>query len=230
MEITTPPIAARSRPLSRDAVVQAAIDLVTQDGLHALTMRRLGQWCDVEAMALYRHVTGRDDLIGGMVDRIVDDLYAEHVSESPADTSWQDYLQRLAHGMRLLARRYPELFPLIATRPPEALWVRPPLRSLRWMESFLASMLHFGFDDRGAVGVYRSFTTFLLGQLLLEVAAQGVELGPERQPQNPPSADWSEYPNISRLEPILSEDHGLAEFEDALESLLDRIARGTTRE
>lgn len=221
---------ARPTPLSRDEIIKAGIDLVAQDGLHELTMRRLGQWCGVEAMALYRHVTGRDDLVGGMVDSIVDSLYIEQTSETSADVSWQAYLQRLAHGMRTVAQQNPELFPLIATRPPEAPWVRPPLRSLKWMESFLDSLLQFGFDDRGAVGVYRSFTTFLLGQLLLEVTARGADLGPIPQQPAPDSTSLADFPNLQRLEPMLTEDRGLEEFEDALESLLDRIERGSTRQ
>ena len=38
---------------------------------------------------------------------------------------WQDFLARLAHGVRQIALDHPELFPLVATRPPEAPWVRP---------------------------------------------------------------------------------------------------------
>lgn len=220
----------RPAPLSRDEVIQAGIDLVTREGLHELTMRRLGQWCGVEAMALYRHVTGRDDLVGGMVDRIIENLYLEQISSEHKDASWQAYLQRVAHSMRGVAQHNPELFPLIATRPPEAPWVRPPLRSLKWMESFLASLLRFGFDDRGAVGVYRSFTTFLLGQLLLEVTARGADIGPMplQKPSDPMSL--TDFPNLQRLESMLTEDRGDAEFEDALESLLDRIERGSTRQ
>lgn len=220
----------RPAPLSRDEVIQAGIDLVTQEGLHELTMRRLGQWCGVEAMALYRHVTGRDDLVGGMVDRIIENLYIEQTSTEYADVSWQAYLQRVAHSMRGVAQRNPQLFPLIATRPPEAPWVRPPLRSLKWMEAFLASLLRFGFDDRGAVGVYRSFTTFLLGQLLLEVSARGADIGPIPQQNAPDLTNLAECPNLERLESMLAEDRGDEEFADALESLLDRIERGSTRQ
>ena len=59
-------------PLSRERIVAAAIAFVDRRGLTALTMRRLGTELGVEAMSLYRYVAGRDDLLEGMVDQMVD--------------------------------------------------------------------------------------------------------------------------------------------------------------
>lgn len=218
--------AGQGRPpqLSRELIVDAATSFIDEEGLRQLTMRKLGAWCGVEAMALYRYVSGRDELITAIVDRVIDTLYDDQLrSRHEEDGGWQDYLQRLAHGVREIALAHPELFPLIATRPPQAPWVRPPLRSLRWMETFLDTLLGYGFDDDGAVATYRAFTTFLLGQLLLEVAARGTALGPIDATDEDSSADLTDYPNLLRLQGQLSQDHGAAEFEEALENLLDRL-------
>lgn len=116
----------------------------------------------------------------------------------PSD-GWRDYLRRLAHGVRRLALAHPQVFPLVATRPPSAPWVRPPLRSLRWVESFLETCwLGRGFS--AAVAAYRAFSSFLLGHLLLEVSALGVDTGPTEQAVTGPAADTytdlSQYPNL----------------------------------
>ncbi len=219
---------ARGRPprLSREAILDSAIELIDRDGLQQLTMRRLGGYCGVEAMALYRHVSGREDLIGGIVDRLVEGLYEDQQASFAECATWQDYLQRLAHGVRAIAVAHPQVFPVIATRPPEAPWVRPPLRSLRWMETFLASLRQLGFDQQAAAAAYRSFTTFLLGHLLIEVAARGADLAvvaPAAEPDGSAVDDLADYPNIRELRPMLSQDHALTEFEEALEDLLDRI-------
>ena len=50
-------------PLSKDRVLAAAVELADRDGLEALSMRRLGAELGVEAMALYRHVGNKDELI-----------------------------------------------------------------------------------------------------------------------------------------------------------------------
>jgi AcrR family transcriptional regulator len=217
---------ARS-PLSRESILELAIDLVDREGLRRLTMRRLGTACGVEAMALYRYVHSREDLLSGMVDHLVDNLHADQLAARRQEDGWQDFLVRLAHGVRQIALDHPELFPLVATRPPEAPWVRPPLRSLRWMETFLDTLLSYGFDDDAAVSAYRSYTTFLLGQLLLEVSARrpGTTASGEPVRGGGNGADLSRYPNLRRLQPMLSQDHSLAEFEDALEVLLERVDR-----
>lgn len=209
--------------LSRRSILELAIELVDREGLRKLTMRRLGAACGVEAMALYRYVHSREDLLSGMVDHVVGNLHSDQLAARRQEDGWQDFLVRLAHGVRQIALDHPELFPLVATRPPEAPWVRPPLRSLRWMETFLDTLLSYGFDDDAAVMAYRAYTTFLLGQLLLEVsgrrpAGAGVDSPGEAE------ARLADYPHLERLRDKLSEDHSLAEFEDALEALLERLA------
>ena len=109
-----------------------------------------------------------------MTDLLAED---EDVIEAPTD-GWQDFLQRLAHGVRRMALTHPKSFPLVASRPAEAPWLRPPLRSLHWVEAFLDGLLAEGFSDEAAVRAYRAFSSFLLGHLLLEVATLGADLGP----------------------------------------------------
>lgn len=222
--------------LSREFVVTAAIDFIDGHGLPALTMRALGAACGVEAMALYRYVHGRGDLLTGVVNHIIDQLHADQLAARRQEDGWQDYLVRLAHGIRQIALEHPEVFPLIATQAPEAPWVRPPLRSLRWMETFLDTLLSYGFDDTAAVAAYRSYTTFLLGQLLLEVSARGAELSADgaildQHVPRPRSAAQAlaDYPQLQRLQPMLSEDHSAAEFEAGLEALLDRLETRLSR-
>lgn len=212
--------------LDRRRVLGAAVTFIDEQGLRQLTMRRLGAYLGVEAMALYRYVPSRDNLLDGIVESVIDELYGDPDVHMSSSDSWQDYLQRLAHGVRRIALAHPQVFPLVATRPPAAPWVRPPLRSLRWVESFLNTMLGCGFSDAAAVAAYRAFSSFLLGHLLLEVSAAGVDTGPtdEADPASADSADLSGYPHLQRLEPELSQNRSAVEFEESLESLLDRLA------
>src|SRR3712207_5630368 len=124
--------------------------------------------------------------LDAVVESVVEELYGDPHVHMEAHAGWVDYLHRLAHGLRRIALAHPEVFPLVATRPPAAPWVRPPLRSLRWIESLLRVMVDAGFSDEDAAAVYRSFSSFLLGHLLLEVSALGVETGPVEEPDVPP--------------------------------------------
>jgi AcrR family transcriptional regulator len=211
-------------PLNRDRIVDAAVEFIDEHGLAGLSMRRLGAILGVEAMSLYRYVPGREQLLDAVVERIVDDMEADpEVVERP-EHGWQDFLQRLAHGIRRVALRHPKAFPLVASRPVEAPWLRPPLRSLRWVETFLVGLGEEDFSDNAAVEAYRAYTSFLLGHLLLEVAALGAELGPLDVVAEDVDKSLAPYPAIRRLREPLREDHSAVEFEASLENLLERIA------
>ncbi len=219
-----PPPSARV-PLDRERIITAAIEYIDANGLPSLSMRRLGSALGVEAMSLYRYVPGREDLLDGVVAAIIDEMYAdEEILQSPRD-GWQDFLQRLAHGVRRVALAHPIVFPLVASRPPQAPWLRPPLRNLEWVESFLNGLISEGFPPETAVAAYRAFTSFLLGHLLLEVASLGADVGPLDVVEDGNDADptLAGFPLVSQLRDALAEDHSAAEFADALENLLDRI-------
>jgi AcrR family transcriptional regulator len=211
-------------PLSRKRIITAAITFIDDKGLRDLTMRRLGATLGVEAMSLYRYVPGREELLDGVVETIIGEMYDDpDVITSPRD-GWQDFLQRLAHGVRRVALAHPQAFPLVASRPTEAPWIRPPLRNLRWVELFLDGLLDEGFSDDAAVAAYRGFTSFLLGHLLLEVSSLGADVGPlDVLDPNTGDPDLDDYPTVRRLGAALAEDHAATEFEESLETLLDRL-------
>src|SRR3712207_1943205 len=99
---TAPPAAART-PLDRRRVLAATIEFIDEHGLEALTMRRMGDHLGVEGMALYRHVTGRGDLLDGVEELVVDELYGHPEVHLAPEHAWQEYLQRLAHRARRIA-------------------------------------------------------------------------------------------------------------------------------
>ncbi len=210
------------------------MELIDRCGVHELSMRRIGKALGVEAMALYRYVPSREDLLDGVVERVVDELYADPQVHLLPRGSWQEYLVRLAHGVRRMALAHPRVFPLVATRPPAAPWVRPPLRSLRWVESLLTGLMDQGFSERDAVHAYRAFSSFLLGHLLLEVSALGVDTGPVEEPEPATAAVPTEqllapYPVLTRLADRLGAFHFDEEFDESLHNLLDRIGPGAGR-
>lgn len=218
--------------LNRELIVDQAVAIIDDSGPGALTMRRLGQDLGAEAMSVYRYVNGREALLEAVVDRLVGELRVDPGGEMDPMDGWQAFLQWMAHEVRRLALEHPNAFPLIATRHPAAPWLRPPLRSLRVVQEFLDGLTSRGFTDDQAVAAYRSFTSFLLGHLLLESATLGASTAPVEEPLNEGSADIpngdvdvdaADYPTVWRLRGKLSEDHTEAEFEKALEALLERM-------
>ncbi|SDP28382.1 DNA-binding transcriptional regulator, AcrR family [Nakamurella panacisegetis] len=210
--------------ITRQKVILAAVQVIDTEGLRQFTLRRVAQVFGVETMALYHYISSREALLDAVVEHVIDELYGDPDVHLHTD-NWPDYLVRLAHGVRRIALAHPLLFPLIATRPPAAPWVKPPLRSLRWMESFLQTLRDCGFGPAASVAAYRAFSSLLLGHLLLEVSTHGAETSPIEQepPGRADPADLSNYPVLLSLEKELTEDHAAEEFEVTLEMLLDRL-------
>ena len=212
------------RPLDRSLILREAVRFIDAHGREQLTMRRLGAVLGVEAMALYRYVPGRDHLLDGVVETVMDELSGLTLERERPGT-WQGFLQQTAHGVRAIALRHPRVFPLVATRPPAVPWLRPPLRSLRWVEAFLQGLRHYGLSNRDSAHVYRALSTFLLGHLLLESATRPGEPRPDATAEvdSAPTDELAAHPLVAELAHELADDTFDDEFEEGLAELVDRV-------
>jgi AcrR family transcriptional regulator len=101
----------RRAPLTRERVLQAAVELADRDGIEALSMRKLGKSLGVEGMALYRHVRDKDDLLNGVVDAVVGEIRAPHPSGD-----WKADIRALAMSARTIMLRHPWAPPVLVGR------------------------------------------------------------------------------------------------------------------
>jgi AcrR family transcriptional regulator len=92
----------RREPLSRDRIVDAAMDAADREGLSGLSMRRLGQQLGVDPMALYRHVRDKEDLLAGMREAVIASIPV--AAPSP---NWREAMRAQVLGARALMLRHP---------------------------------------------------------------------------------------------------------------------------
>jgi AcrR family transcriptional regulator len=96
---------ARNRvrvPLNREKVLRCAVRMADQGGIEALSMRALAAKLGVEAMSLYNHVPGKDELLNGIVDLVVGEI------EVPVGgPDWRASMRRRAHSVHEAQRRGP---------------------------------------------------------------------------------------------------------------------------
>jgi AcrR family transcriptional regulator len=76
---------ARTR-LDRETVVEAARNLLDDEGLSGFSMARLGDRLGVTAMALYRHVRDRAELETAVVELVLDDIALDDDSDDAIAT------------------------------------------------------------------------------------------------------------------------------------------------
>jgi AcrR family transcriptional regulator len=158
-----PAPAARARPpLSRRRIVEAALRLIDERGLAACTMRALGAELGVEAMSLYRHVRGKEDLWDGVVDLLQEGL----AGEAPDPGDWRGVMRGFALRFRAVARAHPHAFPLLARRPASGY-----LAARGLAERGLRTLVEAGFTPEEAAAALRAVSRWVIGFALAESAA-----------------------------------------------------------
>jgi len=101
--------ASARAPLSRARVFRSAVDLVDADGLEALTMRRLAEALDVEAMSLYHHVPNKEGVLDGIVEVIVGEMLdaVSNLDISRAESDWAAVMRERVLAAREVLLRHP---------------------------------------------------------------------------------------------------------------------------
>ncbi len=97
---------------SRDGIAAAAVQIADQEGMAAVSIRRIAAVIGSGAASLYRYVKSRDELVELMIDRVSGE-YSLDASEGPPLTR----LLNLAREGRGLMHRHPWLAPLLLTQP-----------------------------------------------------------------------------------------------------------------
>lgn len=115
--------------LTRRVVVQHALTVGDQEGLEAVTFRRLGEELGVTAMAVHRYVGDRRGLHTAMMAALMEDF--DVLAGVAADLPWTERLRAALLAIHAYNRQHPVLAELLITdapRPPAAL--RPTERLL----------------------------------------------------------------------------------------------------
>ena len=120
----------RRSPLSRERVLSAAMVLADTGGIEALTMRRLGQDLGVEAMSLYNHVAGKEDILDGITDLVFGEISV------PSDRAgWKSAMRLRSVSARKALLRHPWASPLMQSR------TKPGPATLRHHDSVIGTLL-----------------------------------------------------------------------------------------
>jgi AcrR family transcriptional regulator len=145
----------------RQEILAAALDIADESGLEAVSMRAVAQRIGVTAMALYPHVSSKDDLLDGLVGR----LLAELPPPDPA-AGWAERLGQIAAAARGLARRHAAAMPLIFSRPAVT------EDAVRVVDVIYQALLDAGVPPREVPRMERLVTTFVLGYAVSEAGGR----------------------------------------------------------
>jgi AcrR family transcriptional regulator len=211
----------KPKPLSRDRVLLAAVQLADKYGLEQLSMRNLGQKLGVEAMSLYNHVTNKDDLLDGMVDLVFGEI---GVPDSRAD--WKLAMRERAVAARAALARHPWALGLMESRR------RPGPATLRHHDAVIGCLRQAGFSIELAAHAYSVLDSYIYGftlneqSLPFETPEDVADVGQAMLEQFP----VHDYPHLTEFIVKHAMQPGYQygrEFEFGLDLILDGLERLT---
>ncbi len=147
-------------PVTRERVLDAAFSLADESGLQAVSMRRIGKQLGVEGMALYNHVRDKDDILDGIVERVLTDIPLPSTGED-----WRESMRARAEAARSVFLRHPWAVGLLETRSTDS----SPAR-LQYFDAVLACLRAAGFDATLAMRAFSVLDSFIYGAILQEVS------------------------------------------------------------
>lgn len=223
-------------PLSREAILRAAIAIADREGLEAVSLRNVGAALQAGPMRLYGFVATKEQLL----DRMVDEVYAEMHFERSSRDDWRTSMRAMARRMRHSARKHPWFVDLLGGRP------RLGPNALEHLEASLAILKDVpGFDDVDVLmQAVATVQAYVLGALRNEES----ELHAERQTGKTES-EWQQsvapyiermlaterFPTIARVVREATHPSLDVVFDEGLECVLDGVEarfmarRGSTK-
>ena len=95
----------------RRAVIDAATRVLAQEGLRALSVRRIAQEVGASTMVVYTHFGDKDGLVTATLDASFD-RFASALQQLHDDDPWA-HLRKLGHAYRNFAKKHPNAYRLL---------------------------------------------------------------------------------------------------------------------
>jgi len=211
--------------LDREVIVRAAQRILAEEGLSALTMRRIGSELGADPTAVYRHFRDKEELVTELADRTFRSL-------APTDRAlpWQERLRRQLHDALNLYRSNPGFAMQLAQQPDDT----PGLEQVA--ENVLALLADAGLGPRESALVYQLVTNYAVGSGLFIAQLMLDDWGPETIPsvrRTYAALPPDEFPHCVAAAPHLFPeqdevyDLGIEMLIDAVEKLARSGARNT---
>ncbi|MGD9695994.1 MAG: TetR/AcrR family transcriptional regulator [Thermoleophilia bacterium] len=195
--------------------METALALADDEGLAAVSMRRLARELDVSPMALYSYFEAKNDLVRAMLDVVSRGL---DPSESGGDAEWPELLMDMGRRMRATILEHPGLAQLFVTAP--ALGGR----AMQVVEAMIGRLRAQGVPPDTAVRAVYAVTAYAIGFVAQEVPRKARDT-PQSRLEALAGLPEERFPNIVELAEIAAGYASDEQFEAGLTALVDGFRR-----
>lgn len=208
-----PVVRRRWGSLNKDEILRTALRVVDEEGIAALTMRRLADELGASPMALYRHVSTREEIVQGLAGTALAGLRVD----AELGGSWDRQLVSIFNAVHLLLLEHPAVIEVLRFQP---LTARPALELVEWIFRILREA---GFSGADAVAAVAALESYTLGFTLQQGARVGLD--PTEHLAHLSALPVEDFPNTVELAGDFGTWASESHFMYGLECLLDGIRR-----
>ncbi len=231
MESGARPRSTRDRPakppLSEDVIVQTALRILREEGLDAVTMRRVATELDTGPASLYVYIAGRDELRQAMLDRVSGSVELEE----PDPARWREQVHRLVRALLEAMETHPGIARVAVANIPTG--ERPLLAA----ENMLALLRAGGIRDQDAAWACDILPLITTAYAIETVTYQerGAVAHPSEEISNHLLGVFTRlsparFPNLTQLSDELTSGDGDQRFEFAIDTFLDGLVARAARD
>ena len=209
-----PRTATRSGLLSPELIRRAALALIDEEGVDAVSMRKVARRLGVDPMSLYNHVENKGELLDGVAD-----LVLASIPSTPPGPDVRETMRALARAFRSAMIKHPRAAPLVLSRDLES------SVALSTMDSVLGPLLAAGYPADLAVHGVRTVLAYLLGTLMRELGKVDTSesASAEENRRRREILEESGLPAVASAAEHLSACDHEAEFEFGLDVLINAL-------
>lgn len=200
-------------PLTRERIIEAAVDFADEHGIDELSMRKLGAELGVEAMSLYNHVDDKGDMYDGMIDCVFGSIPLPDPAES-----WQNSVLMVGGAAMDRFTEHPWVVLLLMQRGnfgPGA---------LGFMEEVFAILVDAGFSDEDAHHAWQMLASHTMGYAFQNATSPGTVGRDFDDLETQLRQLGDRYPHVIRLAPMLATCDYESEYRFGLEIIIDGLA------
>jgi AcrR family transcriptional regulator len=206
----------RNRRLTLEQVVDAAAELIREDGFDGLTMRRLAERCGVGVMTLYGYVRTKEEILGALSNRFLADLELP----APSASSWQARVAVVFRSVHEWWLAHPELAQIAVVQPIDS------LAAYQGAEIVLGELRGAGFGPEEAVDAFEVLVCFTAGFTLRQLAFDAPVTSAPKRLRSLAGLPGDDFPNMVELAPVFAARTVQRRFDDALDVVLRGLSAG----
>lgn len=165
--------------ISRRGALTAALSIIDEEGLAALSIRRLGDELGVNGASLYHHFRNKDDILNGAARLALGEVR----TPDARDEDWRVWVARNASRLREALLAHPGLIPIIVRRGPLGI-------GTDMLESSAALLEAQGLRLGAILPLLEALELFAVSSAMHESRGDGSEPIPE--------LDHDEHPTLAR--------------------------------